>query len=215
MWWSGLTHRIVVPAFVGSNPIIHPIFFMKKTWKPRLFLGPMFAGKTTKLLHTMHYYRRYFKLTQLYLFRSLFDTRTQSNLLKSHGFKTLNVKVFHKATDLNELITKKTSLPVIFISEMQFLPLPELEELFRIAQKHDIQVFAEGLDLDYRAQPFPFQTSLQVFKPKITLLYARCTDCFAKATHSFRLSTNQTLFLLGGKDLYSALCATCYEKRRF
>ncbi len=187
---------------------------MKKAWTPRFFLGPMFAGKTTKLLHTIHYYRRFFRLTKLYLWRSTLDTRTPSNLLKSHGFATLNVQVFHTAADLSALIQTTPKLPIIFISEMQFFPVAELMALLKIAQQQRIRVVAEGLDLDFRAQPFPFVQQLTPFKPQLTLLTARCHQCFAKATRSFRLSSDQTLFLPGGKDLYVALCATCYAKRR-
>ena len=188
---------------------------MKKVWKPQLFLGPMFAGKTTKLIKTINYYRRLFALPVIYLLRSSLDKRSKKdNFLTTHGKQMVKVKVFQKFADFQVLYPQIQPVKVLFISEMQFYSLSELEAIFQFAKQAQIHIVGEGLDRDFRGELFPFQAHLKRFAPQITFLTARCQICFAKATRSFRFGHDQTLFLPGGKALYQPLCQVCYAKTR-
>ncbi len=181
----------------------------------KLFLGPMFAGKTTKLIQTIRYDQKQLSSKNFVLIRSQLDTRSSSNQLTNHDQKNLIIKTIHKFDQLVEIYQNPAyKLKKIYISEIQFLSISELIAILQFCQKNNLSIVAEGLARDYRNQEFEFIQHLEPFQPQIHYLFARCEFCYQKASTSFRYNTKQSaLFLPGGKEFYLALCQNCYDKK--
>ena len=99
---------------------------------------------------------------------------------------------------------------VVGIDEAQFFD----EELIQNAQKLALQgkrVIVAGLDMDFRGLPFGPIPGLLAVAEYITKVHAICSHCGNLATHSYRLSTEDSTVVLGEKDKYEPRCRSCYN----
>ena len=178
-----------------------------------LFIGPMFSGKTTRLVQiyksTNHIEK---KIVAINYYA---DRRYHETMLSTHDNQTIPC-FFTKS--LVEIWTNPKcngwkelqDADVILINEGQFF-----EDIFDIVLdmveiKHK-NVFICGLDGDYKRQKFGRLLDLIPYCDKIEKLVAMCSICCdgTPGLFSCRLTT-ETLQVCIGSDNYMALCRNCY-----
>ncbi|GAB6134620.1 hypothetical protein JCM16307_01680 [Thermococcus prieurii] len=80
-----------------------------------------------------------------------------------------------------------------------------------------VYVIASGLNLDFKAEPFPVMKGLPVRADNIVYLTAVCTVCGRPATRSQRpidgkpAPRDSPVIMVGGKESYEARCRLHHE----
>ena len=160
-----------------------------------MFIGPMYAGKTSKLMG---------------LYESSVDTKVildydpnyHIGKLKNHDDITM---VCIKTPELlNVDITRYNE---IYINEGQFFP--DLLDFIKMTKgKH---IYIAGLDGDFRREKMGYILDVIPLCDTVTKLHSRCI-CGKDALFSYR-TTNDTQQYLPDETCYVPLCRVCYDKK--
>ena len=164
----------------------------------QLIIGPMYAGKTTKLFDT------YNKIGGLII--DFCEGEPHKGVVKNHKeakeecIRTNCLSYLSKfESDLSENVN-------IFINEAQFFPdLLEFVETYEGTK--EIQIY--GLDGDYLRKPFGQILDVIPYCDTIEKLRGVCI-CGYKSIHSKRVTDHKGQFLLD-ETAYVPACRICYK----
>lgn len=186
-----------------------------------LYMGPMYSGKTSKLLEL---YKQYdFCNIKTLVINYEKDTRYSSDMLSTHDKKMIPCKKALKLSDiadiLNETILSSTTnnnkdfidCDVILINEGQFFE--DIVEWVSIAigPKYNKKIHICGLDGDFKREKFGNWLDLIPLSDKVEKLTSFCSNCRKNpAIFSYRLS-NETEQTVIGSSNYVPLCRNCYQ----
>ena len=114
-----------------------------------LILGPMFSGKTTKLLEIMKSFDEN-KIKYLAVKPKIDDryTSDNNNFIVSHNLERKECIVSNNLKEIYESIKNIKSFDYIIIDEAQFLKIYIL--LFVMFRKLNINIIVTGLDGDFK-----------------------------------------------------------------
>lgn len=167
--------------------------------------GSMFSGKTEELLRRLR--RAIIAHQKVAIFKPATDERYRKDEVVSHDENSIqSTSVDHSEAILHSGIEAQ----VIGIDEAQFFDdgLPEVCQKLAL---RGIRVIVSGLDMDFRGEPFGPMPQMLAVAEYVTKLHAICTHCGSLATHSYRLTDDETTVLLGEKDKYEPRCRICYQ----
>lgn len=174
-------------------------------------LGPMFSGKTTKLMEIFHHYKTRNNKECLILGHSI-DNRYDKYKITTHDkkefldcYKYNTVKEF---INNNHDVIKNTSS--ICIDECQFFEDIELVIQLVNIGKH---IYLFGLDGDADQKLFGNTYKLLPLCDKISKLNGRCYNCGMENGSIFSMcNTNfkqENQIDVGGEDKYHSVCRNC------
>jgi thymidine kinase len=166
-----------------------------------LFLGPMYAGKTTLLMSL------YDKQGGIILDFS--ERKCQEGHMMNHD--KISVPCIHLPC-LQDIHTAETSLqkkfsqsPFIYINEAQFFP--DLLDFVKRWEEKNIYIF--GLDGDFQRNPMGQILQIIPLCDKVEKLNGNCSKCKSASIFSKRI-TQDTQQILLDETAYIPLCRNCY-----
>jgi len=166
-----------------------------------IILGPMFSGKTTKLINLSHNYSR-----PIFINYKL-DTRYHDSLLSTHdGITVPCIQSLFLYDILQEILVIESD--AIFINEGQFFT-DVFDSVKTLVEKYNKKVYICGLDGDYLRKTFGDLFKLIPLCDTVEKLSSKCDMCKNPAPFTCRL-TSHTEQLLIGADEYTTLCRECY-----
>jgi thymidine kinase len=174
-----------------------------------LIYGPMFSGKTTKLIEI--YKEMLAQKKNCIAINYELDTRYGKNKIISHDglaitcYSITNIDDFINNSATKELIS---SADFIFINEAQFFEsiLENVLYLTNILKKN---VVLCGLDLDYKRQKFGTMMDLLSKATNVFKMTGKCVKCNGASCYSHRTVASYFQILIGTTE-YIPLCETCY-----
>lgn len=192
-----------------------------------LIFGPMFSGKTTRLVQEL---TRFIDVTnqshntKCLLVNHIFDDRNEEIGISSHassfkGFSDLIDLV--KAEQLNSVFVDDYN--IIGIDEAQFFP--SLDVVLEWINKGKV-VIVSGLIADAFMKPFGKINTLVTFADNIIQCHAICAECIKckdkiitpdalagmKAAFTFRLEASVEQISVGASDKYIPVCRYHHNK---
>jgi thymidine kinase len=186
-----------------------------------LFVGPMFSGKTTKLIDLYKKYS-YCSIKVCVINHSL-DTRYSENQLSTHDGilvpcifmnDILSAYTYSSIEEpMNEIGEQHLLLKnaeVILINEGQFFG--DLYNAVLEMLKDNKKIYISGLDGDFQKNKFGSLLDLIPHCDKITKLHSLCGICKngTPGIFSKRIVKEQTQTLVG-VDNYIPVCRKCFE----
>ena len=184
---------------------LEPFFRGQRSGWVEVVCGSMFSGKTEELLRRLK--RAKFANQKIEIFKPALDTRYDSVKVVSHDENfILATPVEHS----RKILTVSDDVTVVGIDEAQFFDLDLIENAQKLALRGK-RVIVAGLDMDFRGLPFGPIPGLLAVAEYITKVHAICSHCGNLATHSYRLSEEESTVLLGEKDKYEPRCRSCYS----
>lgn len=173
--------------------------------------GPMFSGKTSELLRLLEIYFHQKRNVQIFLPDK--DTREFSEILKTHSGQFYGepnlVSILDSETPNFIKALGRVEPDIILIDEVQFfsdLIIDEIQKYF-----YHIKFVVAGLSKDYQDKPFGPMPKLLALADVVTKLKAVCKNCRDyNATFTYRENSIDSQILIGGEEIYSALCKKCY-----
>jgi thymidine kinase len=155
-----------------------------------LFLGPMYAGKTTRLmeLHALH-----------------------GGLILDYSESTGQYMVNHngeqrpciRLSQLSDIVTLEHS--IVYINEAQFFP--DLLDFVKKWENKDIYLF--GLDGDFQRNPMGQLLQVIPLCDTVEKLKGKCAKCEKPSVFSKRV-TQEVQQILLDESAYIPLCRNCY-----
>lgn len=176
----------------------------KEIGQIELILGPMFSGKTTRLIETIRKYSYNNKRTAMVNFYA--DNRyTEKSEVVTHDlikYDSISCKT------LGENIETLRSYDAIGIDEGQFFP--DLVEVCDNLCRQGKTIVVAALSGDFRMEPFPNVAKLISKADKIKLMKAYCFNCHKIAGFTLRIVESEEKFLIGAGEAYKPVCKKCH-----
>ena len=168
--------------------------------------GSMFSGKTAELIRRITR-ARLAKFSTIQ-FKPQVDNRYHPEHLVSHDKDILEAIPVSTSAEILQHIANHQ---LVGIDEAQFFDNDLPQVLDELANRK-IRVIAAGLDMDYLGNPFGPMPALIARAEYVTKIHAVCMRCGELAAYTYR-SPNGTRnqVEIGEKDLYEALCRSCYR----
>ena len=172
--------------------------------KIELIIGPMFSGKSTRLIEQMRKY--VYKAKKTIMVKYYADQRySEKSEVVTHDlikYDSINCKLLH-----NSFETLK-QYDVIGIDEGQFFAdLVEVCEELALMGKI---ILIAALNGDFRMEPFPVIQRIISKADKIKLLKAYCFNCHKDAKFSLRIVQSNETVLIGAGEAYKPACRECH-----
>ena len=173
-----------------------------------LILGPMFSGKTSKLLEI--YKQCKFCNIPVLVINHAIDVRYTPDMLSTHDNQNIPCEF------INDLISfwksnDNENIQVVLINEGQFFE--NLFEAVELMLNEKKKVYVCGLDGDFKRKKFGEILDLIPICDKVYKLQSLCALCKngEKGIFSLRVTedTDQTLV---GVENYKPVCRNCYIK---
>ncbi|EHH67630.1 thymidine kinase [Gluconobacter morbifer] len=170
---------------------------MTATGRLILYVGPMFAGKSSHLIAAARGCRDVLAL------KPGFDTRDGAELVSRDGshLAARSVWSWPAEADLAQHIV---------LDEAQFMIAPHYDgdivaQLLE-ARARGADITVGGLDTDYRQQPFHVTARLMARADEVITLSARCHVCGQPARWTAKIHETGRLLETGDGELYEARC---------
>lgn len=170
-----------------------------------LIVGPMFSGKTTRLIE--HYKAYKFIGKKIVVINYELDVRYSNVALSSHDRIEIPC-IFSKTLDYSLW----QDADIILINEGQFFE-DLMTSVLTMIEVHNKRVYVCGLDGDFKRQRFGGMLDLIPYCDRVEKLNAFCSLCRdgTLAIFSHRVSGEATQIVIGA-DNYMPLCRGCYKK---
>lgn len=168
--------------------------------------GSMFSGKTEELIRRLR--RAQYAGLKVEIFKPSIDKRYSEIRVVSHDEKSI---VSTPVDNASSILLLTGQIDVIGIDEAQFFD-ESLTDVCNQLADHGVRVIIAGLDMDFMGKPFGPIPALLAIAEHITKVHAICVRCGNLAQFSFRKSQEESVVLLGEKDLYEPLCRNCYNE---
>ena len=177
----------------------------KNKGRIELILGPMFSGKSTRLIEVIRKYT--YKAKKTIMIKFFGDKRySEKSEVVTHDLIKYDSIDCKNLTDSFEIIK---NYDVIGIDEGQFFPdLVEVSEKLALLNKI---VIISALNGDFRMEPFPVISRIISKADKIKLLKAYCFNCHKDAKFSVRIVQSNETVLIGAGEAYKPACRKCHK----
>lgn len=178
-----------------------------------LILGPMFSGKTTRILEIYNHYSYIQK--RIIVINYAEDKRYHETMLSTHDHKMIPCVLEIDLKDMwtnsnNKNYAQIHNSDVILINEGQFFR--ELKEIvIDMVERNNKTVYICGLDGDFKRNKFGEILDLLPFCDNVVKLKSLCSKCRngKRALFSHRVTEEQGQVSIGS-DNYKPLCRSCY-----
>ncbi|KAJ4977534.1 hypothetical protein NE237_002640 [Protea cynaroides] len=174
-----------------------------------VIVGPMFAGKTTALLHRIQTESNNGR--SVAIIKSNKDTRYGLNSIVTHDGAKFPCWPLSDLSSFRQKfgVDAYEKLDVIGIDEAQFF-----EDLYdfccKAADLDGKTVIVAGLDGDYLRRSFGSVLDIIPIADSVTKLTARCEVCGKRAFFTLRKTRDTQTELIGGADVYMPVCRQHY-----
>ncbi len=187
---------------------------MANTGKLIVITGPMFAGKTTKLLSEIQ--KAHKSKKKVILFKSAIDNRYSDVDVVSHnGARFPAVTLPDGAEGIKALYEAAENYDVIGIDEGHFWDDTKglADTLNKLAFKSK-SIYVAMLNRKSDGTSFNLSKELLPFADHVQFINAKCARCAKDATFTQRVTPYRTvngeISYVGGKEDYEARCRNCF-----
>tara|TARA_Y100000592_G_scaffold16371_1_gene24272 strand:- start:6844 stop:7398 length:555 start_codon:yes stop_codon:yes gene_type:complete len=171
----------------------------------KIFTGPMFGGKTTKLLAALERYK--YQNKKVKLFKPRIDNRYSKQNVVTHTGQLHEAILVNSGIDILE---NAEDAQVIAVDEVFMIQYSAKALLSMFANNRTILV--SSLQLSSEPKPLPEIKDLLPYATNIEICPAVCSMCDADAFYTRRKSESQRQIEVGGAEEYEPLCYEHYNK---
>ena len=166
--------------------------------------GSMFSGKTEELIRRLK--RATFAKQKVEIFKPDTDIRYDTEEVVSHDKNSIPSTPVSASSSI---LLLADDCDVIGIDEGQFFDR-ELPNVCRQLANKGIRVIVAGLDMDFQGKPFGPMPDLMAMAEYVTKVHAICVRCGSLAQFSHRITSEESLILLGETEHYEPICRSCF-----
>ena len=179
--------------------------------KLTVIAGPMFSGKTGKLVAITEVLTRMGKI--VVTIKPEIDMR-YGNKREIHSHDHHRTKAIVANGQMPETIIEErlgSQADVASFDEVQFFDREKISQLIKRVRRNGGDVIVAGLLYDYRRRPFGVTGELLGLADERLELFAVCQKCGNFARHSERQKGSNSVIDIGAADKYIAVCESCHR----
>ena len=175
----------------------------------QLFIGPMYAGKSSELIRQIQRYEILGK--NILVINHSINNRYGSNTITTHTKMSYDdciiIPTLSSIFENNEYIQSFNNAEVIVIEELQFFA-DAYDHIVDWSDNKGKNVIACGLDGDFKRAPFGDVLRLIPHAEKVVKLSALCKRCRdgTPANFTMRVTKDESQTVVGSDDVYEAVC---------
>ena len=176
-----------------------------------LIVGPMFSGKTTRLIQTYREYCDRFSLDSLLLINHKMDAeRYSADDMLTHDRDSERCC---GVSDLNIIQYDPKKTQAIFVNEAQLFKGLKQWVLTLLDSAENTDIYLCGLDSDFKVERFGELLDLVPYATTIIKLQGKCSTegCYRPSMFTHRI-TGDTAQVVIGTDNYIPVCRQCYKQ---
>lgn len=184
-----------------------------KRGKLTVIAGPMFAGKTNKLLTIFSVLSRLGY--SILCFKAEANNAAGMGHTRSHDERPLPV-IYIGINEPDRILqyVGGNGIEKVIIDAIHFFPKESFIKVVQHLLSHGIDVYVNGLIYDYRKKEFGATKTLMAIADECIEQYSICVKCGGKSQHTERISggTKQSIGTTGlQKAEYIPVCASCHR----
>ena len=179
--------------------------------------GAMNSGKTIEVLRTCYNYKE--RGLNVILIKPKVDLKGSNKVVSRIGLEREVDYLISDKENIYDMFIEK-NIDVIIADEAQFFTREQINELWFLTKKKDIDILCYGLRCDFLMNGFPGSTRLLEIADSIDEIKTICA-CGKKATINMRYVNGVPSFegeqvsIDGFNNVtYDAVCGECYIKQR-
>jgi len=171
----------------------------------KIFTGPMFGGKTTKLLASLERYK--YQKKKIILFKPWIDERYSKQDVVTHDGQHCPSCLIKRG---EEIVEKSKLYDVVAVDEVFMIPgsAKALIEIFTSGKS----ILVSSLQLSSKPDPLPEIKDILPYATHIEICPAVCSMCDADAHYTRRKIDTDGVVQVGGAEMYEPLCFYHYNK---
>lgn len=172
----------------------------------KLYVGPMFSGKSTKLLEQIDRYK--FARKDIVCFKPAMDNRyTTDGVIMTHSGLSVPCVLIKDGNDIQEYFKTKTLPDVVAIDEA-FMIDGIAKACLSLFYHNRVTILVSTLDLSSSMSEFEEVSTLLSHATHIKKCKAVCTICGENASYTMKKEefNNTSVIHVGGSDIYEARC---------
>ena len=177
-----------------------------------VYAGPMYAGKTSKLLQRVLWLNHQNK--KVLVIKPAKDNRYSEDTITTHNqlsYPCISI------TDFDEVEEHFNIMPynydTVCLDEVQFMDTKSTVEGVETWLRHGVNVVASGLDQDSRGIPFETTSQLLGLADCVEKIKAVCTVCGKVATKTYRIKASGDRVQVGSMGMYEPRCLEHWEPK--
>jgi len=177
---------------------------MKINPEIKIYTGPMYGGKTTKLLSALERY--VYQKKKVALFKPSIDNRYSRESVVTHS--GIEWEAFRVPDGDGILLSLPDDTEIVGVDEMFMIPgsANALLQLFATGKT----ILVSTLQLSYEPAPFREVMNLLPYATSIEICPAVCSHCDSDAYYTRRTSGGTDTIEVGGAEAYEPLCFKHY-----
>lgn len=178
-----------------------------------VILGPMFSGKTSRLLEIYRKYKGVRGKNVVVINHYTDDRYGENTELYTHSRDKIPCLPLKQLKDFEIPKNEPSNQTVLLINEGQFFTDVDVM-VPKFVEEYNMRVFVCGLDGDFRRRKIGNIMNLIPYADNITKLTSLCRGCNGECgkpalfTHRVSKETEQVVI---GSDNYIPLCRKCYN----
>ena len=177
-----------------------------------VYAGPMYAGKTSKLLQRVLWLDHQQK--KVLVVKPAKDNRYSEDMIVTHNqlsYPCISI------IDFDEIEEHYNIMPYNFntvcLDEVQFMDVNQTLEGVETWLHSGVNVVACGLDQDSRGVPFETTSQLLGLADCVEKITAICTTCGKEATKTYRVKAQGERIQVGSMGMYEPRCLEHWEPK--
>ncbi len=169
-----------------------------------LYLGPMYAGKTSQLIRNIDDGTIVLDFSEE--IGCHFGAIVSHDNVKSRCIKMNRLCNLFITTDI-DIIDSFRNAKKILINEAQFFP--DLLSFVKMIEKYSLKVEVYGLDGDFERKSFGQILDIIPYCDSVVKLKGKCHNCNELSLFSKRITSNKEQYLVD-ETAYRPVCRRCY-----
>ena len=176
-----------------------------------LFMGPMFSGKSSKLVEVIKNQKN-LPMTKQLVINHASDTRYGTNSIITHNQESIPCLSVSNIDEIFELPDYIESTH-IYIDEAQFFS-DLYDSIVKIMLNSNKKIYVAGLDSDFEIKPFDNLGILKLIPlaNKVTKFTSTCYYCQNEAPYTMRICNSNSQILVGTNLEYKPSCFIHHNK---
>lgn len=169
-----------------------------------VYTGPMFSGKTSRLLSTLDRYKYQHK--KMMIFKPRLDDRYSANEVVTHGGWRQNAVCVKSGADILEHLANSSVNPNVVAVDEAFM-IPGVTESLVWLFMNGFTIVVSSLEMSAAGKPFHEIEKMLVWATHVEKCCAVCTICGRDAYYTHKKQMGGSEIEVGGSELYEPRCS--------
>tara|TARA_Y100001935_G_C17289130_1_gene502190 strand:- start:1127 stop:1798 length:672 start_codon:yes stop_codon:yes gene_type:complete len=177
-----------------------------------VYAGPMYAGKTSKLLQRVLWLDHQQK--KILVIKPSKDNRYNEDTIVTHNqlsYPCISFSEFSEIEDNYNIMPYNYN--TVCLDEIQFMHTKDTLSSVEMWLRNGVNVVAAGLDQDSRGIPFETTSQLLGLADCVEKIKAICTVCGKSATKTYRIKATGDRIQVGSMGMYEPRCLEHWEPK--